>query len=55
MIEQDLIYYYKKEGRSYNIADGGAECFNADTMSVIQEAAMKKINQYTLSGKYLKT
>lgn len=26
MIEEDLIYYYKKESRSYNIADSSFTC-----------------------------
>lgn len=48
MIEVDLIYYYKKIGQSYNIADGGDGTCGVKC-SEEKKAKISKAN----SGKYV--
>lgn len=60
LIEIDLIYYYKKIGKSYNITDGGEGTLgrpNSEHARKLISAAQKKksIEQYTLDGKYIQT
>lgn len=46
LIEIDLIYYYKKQGISYNITDGGDGQLGRDSI---------KIDQYDLDGNFVQT
>jgi len=60
LIEIDLIYYYKKIGKSYNITDGGdgtrGRPNSEHARRLISEAQKKRpIEQYTLDGTYVQT
>ena len=46
LIEIDLIYYYKKQGISYNITDGGDGQLGRDSV---------KVDQYDLDGNFIQT
>lgn len=62
MIERDLIFYYKKLGKSYNITEGGEGVMQgrkhteASKKKMIDSAnkRAKKVNQYSLDGTFIR-